>query len=447
MSQEPSQLREYLIYFAQIHETFRKAELDSLSQLTGVEIQWKEYSDDSPFAIVHLPNNTSAKALVERSILTKGIYELWSTGPDYDHLHAATKSQTRHLWPSCMSRSFKFEVECYNGKRKQSVQREIIEGFAYLGLDGAIKMRDPDTTFTVLEEFPEKAATTPTRIFFGRRVGGGSRGLVEKYDLKKRHYIGTTSMDAELALVTVNMALVAPGKIAFDPFVGTGSFVVSCAHFGGMCLGSDIDGRQIRGKQGRGVLSNFQQYGLVGSYLDGFVSDLTNTPIRRTAFIDAIVCDPPYGVREGLKVLGSRDPEKLKQPVIRDGVLRHLQDDYVPPKRPYSFLAMLDDILQFAADHLVPGGRLCFWMPTANEDFSQLDIPTHPQLELVSVCVQEFNKWSRRLITYTRTQNTTHPLPTREREGRNDSKKATADELNSFRKKYFEGFRSGGAAV
>lgn len=68
------------------------------------------------------------------------------------------------------------------------------------------------------------------------------------------------------------------------------------------------------------------------------------------------------------------------------------QDDYVPPKRPYSFLAMLDDILQFAADHLVSGGRLCFWMPTANEDFSQLDIPTHPDLEVVAVCVQEFNK-------------------------------------------------------
>jgi tRNA G10 N-methylase Trm11 len=68
------------------------------------------------------------------------------------------------------------------------------------------------------------------------------------------------------------------------------------------------------------------------------------------------------------------------------------ESDYVPPKRPYSFLAMLDDILYFAAGNLVPGGRLCFWMPTANEDFSELDIPMHPQLKLVSVCVQEFNK-------------------------------------------------------
>jgi len=310
-----------------------------------------------------------------------------------------------------MSHTFKFEIECYNGKRKQSTQREIIESFAYLGLDGEIRMKDPEITFTVLEEFPEKVLT-PTRIFFGRKVGGGSRALVERYDLKKRHYIGTTSMDAELALVTANMALIAPGKVAFDPFVGTGSFVVSCAHFGGLCLGSDIDGRQIRGKNGRSVLSNFQQYELVGNYLDGFVSDLTNTPIRQTPFIDAIVCDPPYGVREGLKVLGNRDPEKGKEPVIRNGVLRHLyvprdhlyhyysrvlitghrQDDYVPPKRPYSFLTMLDDIMQFAADHLVPDGRLCFWMPTVNEDFSQLDIPSHPQLQLVSVCVQEFNK-------------------------------------------------------
>lgn len=226
-----------------------------------------------------------------------------------------------------MGRSFKFEIECYNGKRSQSAQRAMIEAFAYLGLDGAIKMSDPEITFCVFEEYASHKAAAPARVFFGRMVGRGSRHLVEKYDLKKRHYIGTTSMDAELALVTANMALAAPGKIAFDPFVGTGSFIVSCAHFGALSLGSDIDGRQIRGKAGRSVLGNFRQYGLVGRYLDGFVSDLTNSPLRKTAFLDAIVCDPPYGVREGLKVLGSRDPEKGKEPVVRNGELRHL---YVP---------------------------------------------------------------------------------------------------------------------
>lgn len=228
------------------------------------------------------------------------------------------------MWSSCMGKSFKFDIEVFNGKRSQSEQREIIEQFAYLGLDGPIQMKNPEMTFSVLEGYKSKHSKDPETLYFGRLLANGSRYLIDTYDLKKRHYIGTTSMDAELALITANFALSALGKMVYDPFVGTGSFAVSCSHFGALTLGSDIDGRQIRGKKGRSVLSNFQQYGLVSAYLDGFVSDLTNSPLRKTKFLDAIVCDPPYGVREGLKVLGSRDPEKWKEPVVRDGELRHL---------------------------------------------------------------------------------------------------------------------------
>lgn len=55
---------------------------------------------------------------------------------------------------------------------------------------------------------------------------------------------------------------------------------------------------------------------------------------------------------------------------------------------------MIDDILFFASNTLVPGGRLSFWMPTANEeqDAKEFEIPQHPNLELVSVCTQPFNK-------------------------------------------------------
>lgn len=64
----------------------------------------------------------------------------------------------------------------------------------------------------------------------------------------------------------------------------------------------------------------------------------------------------------------------------------------MPPKRPYSFDAMLNDILQFAAVTLVDGGRLSMWMPTANDEDVELAIPTHEFLKIVSVCVQPFNK-------------------------------------------------------
>lgn len=65
---------------------------------------------------------------------------------------------------------------------------------------------------------------------------------------------------------------------------------------------------------------------------------------------------------------------------------------YIPPKKPYSFLAMLDDILQFATDMLVDNGRLSFWMPTANDNDQEIAVPTHPSLVIVSMCVQPFNK-------------------------------------------------------
>lgn len=55
-------------------------------------------------------------------------------------------------------------------------------------------------------------------------------------------------MDAELSLIMSNMALLSKGDLFFDPFVGTGSFLVTGAHFGAFSMGCDIDGRQIRGK-------------------------------------------------------------------------------------------------------------------------------------------------------------------------------------------------------
>lgn len=53
---------------------------------------------------------------------------------------------------------------------------------------------------------------------------------------------------------------------------------------------------------------------------------------------------------------------------------------------------MLDDILVFATDMLVDDGRISFWMPTANDEEQDIPVPTHPSLELTSLCVQPFYK-------------------------------------------------------
>ena len=76
------------------------------------------------------------------------------------------------------------------------------------------------------------------------------------------------------------------------------------------------------------------------------------------------------------------------------------QDKYIPPKKPYSFEAMLDDLLEFAASTLVDGGRLSFWMPTANDEDVVLGVPAHQCLDLVSVCVQTFNKCGSTVVVF-----------------------------------------------
>jgi tRNA (guanine10-N2)-methyltransferase len=290
---------------------------------------------------------------------------------------------------------------------------KLIEEFKYTGFEGPIRMKQPDQEYCIFEHWELDASSecnvpAPKAVYLGRFIGSSQRDVVAKYDLKKRRYISTTSMDAELALVTANISLASSGKLFYDPFTGTGSFLVAAAHLGATVWGSDIDGRSIRGKGKVGLLSNFVQYGLTGRFGDSFAADLTNTPLRAARLFDGIICDPPYGVREGLKVLGSKDPSKPKEPVIIDGIARHTyvnprfrscialiryrQDDYIPPKKPYGFLAMLDDILDFAALSIVDNGRLSFWMPTSNDKEEEIQVPTHPYLEITSVCTQSFNK-------------------------------------------------------
>jgi tRNA (guanine10-N2)-methyltransferase len=123
-------------------------------------------------------------------------------------------------------------------------------------------------------------------------------------------------------------------------------------------------------------------------------------------------------------------------------------EDFVPPKKPYSFVAMLEDILQFASDRLVDDGRLSFWMPTSNDEDQDIPVPTHPCMEKVSVCVQVFNKWSRRLITYRRLPDAeVDATALAQRQERGTTNGASADELNPFRRHYFNAFRKDVATV
>lgn len=269
-----------------------------------------------------MPSDGAAVALISRSILSTGIYELWGRGTDYAALHRDVQVRMAGTLPSYRNTSFYFNFDSFRGKKPSSEQRKLIEDFGWLQLEGPIYAKDAELQLFLFEQYALNVLE-PDEVFLGRRIALSGRHAINIYDLKKRCYISTTSMDAELALVTANIALASPGKLFYDPFMGTGGFAIACAHFGASVVGSDIDGRSIRGQKGRNVVTNFEQYELSSFHLDDFVADLTNTPVRTSRFLDGIVCDPPYGVREGLKVLGKKN-DRVRERVYNEGMPAHL---------------------------------------------------------------------------------------------------------------------------
>lgn len=299
----------FLVTFIQVHLDFRMAELNALGTLEGVELQYdaSALSRNSPFLVVKIKSREEAKRLVRRAILIKEIAELWVEASSMEELLQKTRDLPSELHASHLTKSFKFEVNTFGLTLSVPEQVSRIERFSFLPYTGPVNLKSPDITFSLYEDWLDNASMgipmleKPMRLFFGVWVAGGDRGIIKTYNLKKRGYIGITSMDAELSLIMSNQAIVKPGSFVLDPFVGTGSFLFTTAHYGAFSMGSDIDGRQIRGKDGKDIITNAQQYNLMGRILGNVVCDIAHHPWREVEFWDAIICDPPYGVRAGAK--------------------------------------------------------------------------------------------------------------------------------------------------
>jgi tRNA (guanine10-N2)-methyltransferase len=136
------------------------------------------------------------------------------------------------------------------------------------------------------------------------------------------------------------------------------------------------------------------RYGLAAPEVVRCDVSLFSRHFRRVALYDAIVCDPPYGIRAGARKSGNRRGADAVRAVPAD-----LRGVHVPQTQPYPVEDVLVDLLNLAAFSLVLGGRLVFLLPTTY-DFSDDDLPKHPCLNVVANSEQPLNqKMGRRLIT------------------------------------------------
>eukprot|EP00271_Cylindrocystis_brebissonii_P008870 TRINITY_DN23399_c0_g1_i1.p1 TRINITY_DN23399_c0_g1~~TRINITY_DN23399_c0_g1_i1.p1 ORF type:complete len:512 (+),score=78.13 TRINITY_DN23399_c0_g1_i1:226-1761(+) len=420
----------FLCYFMHRHLDYRRAEVEALAQLAGCHVgQEDEGPDnerpprglkwwlppggqhpDSPFHYVDLPSEKEARFIAGRSMLLKGIYEVWGDGATIDEVEAAVKAFPEEQKAPYLAAdtSFKIVVDRFGHVLSMTEQRAKIEQLAFIPFEGNVDLKNAAHHFWLIESVSEgnnnglPPALSPW-MCFARLVATSDRTVLAKYELSRRSYLGPTAMDPEVALIMANQALATKGSLVFDPFTGTGSILVAAAHFGATTVGADIDIRVVRDGKGPdcNVWSNFRQYGLTTPV--GLIRGDNNQPPWRKDLrevFDAIICDPPYGVRAGGRKSGGR--RLLNGQVEAYVIPDNLRSNHIPSTAAYTLAECLFDLLETAARLLVLRGRLVFFFPATAQDeaTNEMALPRHPCLRMVANTEQILTKrWSRRLLT------------------------------------------------
>lgn len=290
--------------------------------------------------------------------------------------------------------SFRFRVVSPERKMAEEEKLRIINSFdGYL--QGKVSLSAPKKVFEYIEY--------RQRAILGCLFGETQRKGLYQYELKNRRFIGTTAMDSELAFVMLNLSRVRSGSLVLDCFSGTGSILLPCAVRGALVLGGDIAGKQFRGMcrehrdkrirtmlKGTNVYTNFLQYGVEDNAALFYLSDVFEKTPLVGGVIDAIITDPPYGIRE----TAGRGRATAEQRTAFSSV---------PDRYFRNALPFVRAVFALAASVLKPGGRLTFFVPHLNKTSPSLeDVCTEAFREEVRATEVLSSAYSRTLFTYTK---------------------------------------------
>lgn len=390
---------------------FSFPELASLAGLEGVELGemlgryrdqiegWEEVKireefaqrcRENPCVYVTLPSVETAVCILKRSICIEKFVSVYATGPSIESLLEQLPSNSAFLsLITNPANSFAFSVDFFQDTVSYESKVQLIERFDPLPFAGKVDTVNPTLRCWVIRD-------VSLQFSFGLEAASLKEGprFCSKYRLSKREYLGPTSTDNDLAFLMVNEARVTEKSMVLDPFVGTGSILVAAQHFGALCFGSDIDMRVLKGlKVGKSrigreadIFTNFTNYGL--QLPDILSCDNSKPAWGLPSIFDAIICDPPYGVRARSRTAGNKTMPT---------------QSFIPDTNQYESKQLVEDLLTLAARLLVLGGRLVFLLPTDRLTYNSASLPRNPLLKLVSNSENVLShKTARRLLTWER---------------------------------------------
>jgi tRNA (guanine10-N2)-methyltransferase len=258
---------------------------------------------------IRLESPEHASKLAQHCILVKSIFEVWGEGGGLEELnnslaeYTTTKKFTRFA-DSHPRDTFKLALETRASATHALKQQYVRECLAILDkqwqLVNVSSQNETQHVFWLIDYTADKKKKHVSEsdlavsvMYFGRQVASGNRQLVSQ--CKQQPYRGPSSLNHELAVIMATLGHVTSGSVVMDPFVGTGTILLACALLGaGFVCGSDIDDHVVRGSGSLNVFSNFTHFTL--PVPDIVLFDCTHNSLQRNRF-DAIVCDPPYGLR------------------------------------------------------------------------------------------------------------------------------------------------------
>lgn len=147
------------------------------------------------------------------TFLFRGVYEEWLHVSTYEELEEEIKKGAVATFEEAFQgQSFRFKISAYGQHYSRERQREIMAKTNGLRLwkTSKVDLKNYQQTYGILSYVGENTpqTTPPTDVFLGRKLCSGARSIIDKFSLKKRVYIGTTSMNPELSILMANQALV-----------------------------------------------------------------------------------------------------------------------------------------------------------------------------------------------------------------------------------------------
>ncbi len=231
-------------------------------------------------AVVHPERTEGTDAALRRHAMSHGAGILWAEGPATEEGIASMVKAVRRRADGRGSAAVLRERR---GHHKSPLADAALQSLGKTLADAGhpIDLENPGRRF-FLWVFDD-------RLAFGELIHDTARSAHDARSVENRSHFMPVSLHPRLAAALLHLARAPPGSRIYDPFCGTGGFLLEAAAEGYDAWGSDLDAWMVQG-----TLQALAD--TLAEPLDGtaFVADVGETP-GLVEGVAAIVTDLPYG--------------------------------------------------------------------------------------------------------------------------------------------------------